>query len=439
MEYVNPHITTPARIRNQEIEYRSIPIASTPRSGSMRAPQTEPRPRYSSGGGFPPAYPSSTSKLSVRSSSAKSRFRYETEPFEEYADSLQQRRKSKPTKKPKKVHKKEDTPPLELEEDEKDESVTEEDEEAQPIRKRLGMAPRLGLKTAKEANIDSKEDKDSDEKIDPVKSKKVKSRKSIPKPEIVSPDVAEADVSLSDGKKGKLLPVVSPLKEITSDSPKIQECLIDDSKNRTVKTSITTDIDQEQKDLFEQDFHFDAPIMDDDYPEEPNLDTISPDNTRVFDKEKIPIDDEQNKPTIQTEFSANESSTEKFEKKTKKKRVRNTVTAKKVKTEAFDFKDYLKDEYDDDGTRKSKRTRIAPIAFWKNEKVVYSRRDSGIVPGSVIQQVIRIASDDEAPVKYKPKQKFKIKKETQPEIPEKMEVINILTKQEELQSIFFIY
>ena len=36
-------------------------------------------------------------------------------------------------------------------------------------------------------------------------------------------------------------------------------------------------------------------------------------------------------------------------------------------------------EPEDDGKRKSKRMKIAPLAYWKNEKVVYGRRESGII------------------------------------------------------------
>jgi hypothetical protein len=34
---------------------------------------------------------------------------------------------------------------------------------------------------------------------------------------------------------------------------------------------------------------------------------------------------------------------------------------------------------DEDGKRKSKRAKIAPLAFWKNEKAIYNRRESGII------------------------------------------------------------
>lgn len=34
-------------------------------------------------------------------------------------------------------------------------------------------------------------------------------------------------------------------------------------------------------------------------------------------------------------------------------------------------------ENDEEGTRKSKRVKVPPLAYWKNEKIVYGRRDSG--------------------------------------------------------------
>jgi hypothetical protein len=88
----------------------------------------------------------------------------------------------------------------------------------------------------------------------------------------------------------------------------------------------------------------------------------------------------------------------------------------------------------DDGTRRSKRTKIQPVAFWKNEKVVYARRVSSIgqVP-TMIQDVIRINSDDELPIKMsKPKTK-KVKQEFEKEIKDSL-VFNYETQKEQLSS-----
>ncbi|KAJ3321263.1 hypothetical protein HDV06_004488 [Boothiomyces sp. JEL0866] len=98
----------------------------------------------------------------------------------------------------------------------------------------------------------------------------------------------------------------------------------------------------------------------------------------------------------------------------------------------------------DDGVRKSKRTKVPPCAFWRNEKVIYGRRDSGIGPVvTSIQEVLRIPSDDESiPVRRpKVKNRIRVKKEYQePEVepepvPSEIEVMNYVTKQFEFQKI----
>ncbi len=126
----------------------------------------------------------------------------------------------------------------------------------------------------------------------------------------------------------------------------------------------------------------------------------------------------------------------------------------KIKVEKSDKKRLIlapikqENNIEDDGvSRRSKRTRIEPLAYWKNEKIIYGRRDSGISPiSTIIQDVIRIDSDDEAiPVRRanKSSKKVAVKKErkeeyeVQPPIPEDVLVINYLTKEEEYQSIFY--
>jgi hypothetical protein len=106
---------------------------------------------------------------------------------------------------------------------------------------------------------------------------------------------------------------------------------------------------------------------------------------------------------------------------------------------------------DDSSTeRRSKRAKVAPVAFWKNEKVIYGRRESGIIPifiiGIALQDVIRIPSDDESfsrprKLKSKPREKVredKVKKEKLeiPPPPSEIEVVNYATKQEEFQRDF---
>ncbi|KAJ3273732.1 hypothetical protein HDV01_004011 [Terramyces sp. JEL0728] len=97
----------------------------------------------------------------------------------------------------------------------------------------------------------------------------------------------------------------------------------------------------------------------------------------------------------------------------------------------------------DDGLRKSKRTKVPPLAFWRNEKVIYGRRDSGIGPVvTSIQEVLRVPSDDESiPVRRtKTKNRIRVKKEYEeseiaPEpVPSEIEVMNYVNKQFEFQS-----
>jgi hypothetical protein len=401
LEYGNPHMTTPARMRTQDIEYRDIAVTTTPRYVPMRQPQTEPRIRYSMG--YPPAYPSSTSKLSARKSIGKKPV-YESEPFEEYAHL--ERRKSKGKPKPKPARKE----VVETPEEDSVEVTEEEEEEAQPIRKRLGMA-RIPPKSESQEGDRRQSLKKGDQEV----KKQSKLRKSVSKSSEATPEVPTTP--LEEANKEKEMPQLS-----TEVVPEIEV------KNEVEQSSSTL---QEQT---SGTFIFDAPpAMDDDFPEPHPFEY---NNEAALDEQQVIADylaSPQEEPKVQDQAEAEAQET----KKPKKKRVRkDAVTVKKVKKETFDFKEYLKDdEHYDDGARKSKRTRIAPVAFWKNEKVVYGRRESGFGPiKAVIQDVIRVPSDDEAPIKHKPRTKVKIKKEDVPPVPEKIEVINYLTKQEELQS-----
>ena len=136
-------------------------------------------------------------------------------------------------------------------------------------------------------------------------------------------------------------------------------------------------------------------------------------------------------------------------------------------------------QYDDDeeGLRKSKRSRIAPVAFWKNEKALYGRRDSGTLQyqsnlqvltlsfiflfvGITLQNVIRVFDETKPHTKSKSgnngnstttitmkasktgkksSSSSKSKKEYDiPEPPAEIKVINYVTKQEEYQSMSLI-
>ena len=100
----------------------------------------------------------------------------------------------------------------------------------------------------------------------------------------------------------------------------------------------------------------------------------------------------------------------------------------------------------DDGTRRSKRTRVEPVAYWKNEKVIYNRRESGI-GGPGVADVIRVGEHyDYKPTKSSSKSTSKSSKNTkqkepasllslkQPVVPAESRVLNFATKEEEYQS-----
>ncbi|KAH6571257.1 hypothetical protein BASA60_007265 [Batrachochytrium salamandrivorans] len=90
-----------------------------------------------------------------------------------------------------------------------------------------------------------------------------------------------------------------------------------------------------------------------------------------------------------------------------------------------------------DGARRSRRTRVQPVAYWKNERVVYGRRVSGFggVP-TCVKEVIRIPSDDEnAHVSHRRARADKIKKEEMEAVPSELVVVNYTTGAEESQRI----
>lgn len=65
---------------------------------------------------------------------------------------------------------------------------------------------------------------------------------------------------------------------------------------------------------------------------------------------------------------------------------------------------YIDDDDDDDvdGLRRSKRVRYEPLEWWRCEKVVYGRRNSGgrqVVP--VIKEIIRIPKEESLPFSKK--------------------------------------
>ena len=52
------------------------------------------------------------------------------------------------------------------------------------------------------------------------------------------------------------------------------------------------------------------------------------------------------------------------------------------------------------GIRRSSRVRIEPLEFWRNERVVYSRRSSGVAPHYGIKGVVRIPKPDIKPLAH---------------------------------------
>jgi hypothetical protein len=82
----------------------------------------------------------------------------------------------------------------------------------------------------------------------------------------------------------------------------------------------------------------------------------------------------------------------------------------------------------ENGERRSHRTKVAPVQYWKNERVVYGRRESGI---HLIKEVLRVPDSDEH---QKPKAKAVKKVEQSLAVPPEIEIINYKTKKEEFQS-----
>ncbi|EJU05158.1 hypothetical protein DACRYDRAFT_74294 [Dacryopinax primogenitus] len=54
--------------------------------------------------------------------------------------------------------------------------------------------------------------------------------------------------------------------------------------------------------------------------------------------------------------------------------------------------------FDSEGRRRNARVRYAPLEYWRNEKVVYGRRQSGVAVVPVIKQIIKVAPDPVRPV-----------------------------------------
>ncbi|KAI8906862.1 hypothetical protein EDD86DRAFT_209980, partial [Gorgonomyces haynaldii] len=83
----------------------------------------------------------------------------------------------------------------------------------------------------------------------------------------------------------------------------------------------------------------------------------------------------------------------------------------------------------DDGLRRSHRTKLPPLKFWANERVVYARRDSGIH----VVKAIRVESEDEGAV-IRPKKKVRVKEEKH-QVPPEVEVFNHAKQTEDMQNM----
>lgn len=222
-----------------------------------------------------------------------------------------------------------------------------------------------------------------------------------------------------------------------------------------------------------QDDYDRAPIQDyqeqEDNGGEENVAMVSRNNNIVFSSSSGGLEEDYNPPTIDSENDDDEPVYEEDEEeeeiKPKKKSHNGGASKKKIQVKRQPLtipQKYLDEgerigpnsvkipvervyQEDDDGTRKSKRARIAPLAFWKNEKAGYTRRDSGIS----LQHIIRVFDDQganrarpkhqssskaEGAVSVKPK--YRAKQEYRAEQPPtEIKVINYATKQEEYQKI----
>ena len=129
-------------------------------------------------------------------------------------------------------------------------------------------------------------------------------------------------------------------------------------------------------------------------------------------------------------------------KKQAKKPVKKRIT-EVIKVERTD-KGIHRPEINDDGTRKSRRTKVEPLKYWLGETIVYNRRDSG-VGGAGVMDVIRVDEEFEHKPHVKSSKSSKLSAKSkpepillkdlkQPEVPDESLVINFATKEEIFQS-----
>ncbi|KAL2916049.1 mitotic fidelity of chromosome transmission-related protein [Polyrhizophydium stewartii] len=119
-------------------------------------------------------------------------------------------------------------------------------------------------------------------------------------------------------------------------------------------------------------------------------------------------------------------------------------TSASVKVEYDDDSDVRlkhEDDRDDasaDGMRRSRRTKVPPVAYWKNERIVYGRRVSGVgvVPTS-IKEVIRIPSDDEGTSSSR-RARTRIKREVHDSVPDEIAVRDMETNEEVMKQVVVV-
>ncbi|KAI8905721.1 hypothetical protein DFJ77DRAFT_478762 [Powellomyces hirtus] len=114
----------------------------------------------------------------------------------------------------------------------------------------------------------------------------------------------------------------------------------------------------------------------------------------------------------------------------------NPARGKRSVKEAETFMAEDGDKEDENGCRRSRRMKISPLKFWAGERVVLKRRESGYCPVPVVQEVIRVDSDEEEVDRKKARARAaRVKREATPLVQPDVPVINVSTGKEEDQHI----
>ncbi|GBE81851.1 predicted protein [Sparassis crispa] len=80
------------------------------------------------------------------------------------------------------------------------------------------------------------------------------------------------------------------------------------------------------------------------------------------------------------------------------------------------LREVIPDDNNADGLRRGTRTRYKPLDWWRCEKVVYGRRESGISLVPTIKEILRIPKEEPEPLgaKYRRRKKLRSKSKSQP-------------------------